>query len=449
VDAGLTYPFGYFIAKHGDRSASRLADQIQDVAMLLSRRLFFCLLHFFGTTGSVVLLRKQLRQMRKQMHSVTTDSPDSPITTGGQKSRTAYGSTKALFDEIRDFFAQHPGLAEDSILKLTYFAFAILFSNSTPVWPFVYVVSTDAAGSTLLLRLLKCVYQRALHLGEVTLNAILSLPLSEPPTLLIDQPARTRELERALRIISRPGGGIVRKGQLLDPFCPVVLCMAEPLHDRWLVDQAIPVLLTPTQSPLPRLDPQSLERTAKAFQAKLFQYREINLDRVRESQYDAPQFSSPTREIAILLGSAIVDDPALTRLIIPLLEDQDQDARVRQTDSIAAVEIEAGLFLCHEPKRNRALVGELTTIANGILEGRNETVKLEPRAVGDHLRLLGLFSERLGRAGRGIRFVEHVRRKIHQLAWAYDVRSIKDRADRCEFCAEARVRYGKAPEQGD
>jgi hypothetical protein len=202
---------------------------------------------------------------------------------------------------------------------------------------------------------------------------------------------------------------------------------------------------------LPRLDAQLLERTAKAFQAKLFQYRETNLARVRESQYDAPQFSSPTREIAVLLGSAIVDDPALTRLIIPLLEDQDQDqdARVRQTSSIEAVEIEAGLFLCHEPKRNRALVGELTTIANGILEGRNETVKLEPRAVGDHLRLLGLFSERLGQAGRGIRFVNHVRRKIHQLAWAYDVRSIQDGVDRCEFCAEARVRYGKAPEQGD
>jgi hypothetical protein len=395
---------------------------------------FFLLQIVFATTGLP-------SQRKTQMHS-----PDSPIAVGDQKSRTPYGSTKALFDEIRDFLAQHHGLAEDSVLKLTYFAFAILFSESTPIWPFVYVVSPDAAGSTLLLRLLKCVYQRALHLGEVTLNAILSLPLSERPTLLIDQPARTRELERALRIISRPGGGIVRKGQLLDPFCPVVLCMAEPLHDRWLLDQAIPVLLTPTQRPLPRLDAQLLERTAKAFQAKLFQYREINLDRVRESQYDAPQFSSPTREIAVLLGSAIVDDPALTRLIIPLLENQDEDARVRRTDSIRAVEIEAALFLCHEQKRNRALVGEFATIANGILEGRGETVKLDPRAVGDRLRSLGLFSERLGQAGRGIRFVKHVRHKIHELAWAYDVRSIRDGVDRCEFCTEARARYGKAPE---
>ena len=189
--------------------------------------------------------------------------------------------------------------------------------------------------------------------------------------------------------------------------------------------------------------------TGKAFQAKLFQYREINLARVRESQYDAPQFSSPTREIAVLLGSAIVDDPALTRLIIPLLENQDEDARVRRTDSIRAVEIEAAFFLCHEQKRNRALVGEFATIANGILEGRGETVKLDPGAVGDHLRSLGLFSERLGQAGRGIRFVKHVRHKVHQLAWAYDVRSIQDGVDRCEFCAEVRVRYGKAPEQGN
>ena len=299
MDAGLTYPFGYLVAKHGRSvlsSPSQLADQIQDVAIFLSRRFFFAANCFrddrfaiaeeeadgLDDHGFAKVLRTQSGTRNRGRRTVLPR----PFST-----KSAIFSPNILA-WLRTQFSSWLTLRSRFFSRSPHHDLAVRSD----------VVSPDAAGSTLLLRLLKCVYQRALHLGEVTLNTILSMPLSERPTLLIDQPARTKELERALRIVSRPGGGIARKGRLLDPFCPVVLCMAEPLHDRWLLDQAIPVLLTPTQRPLPRLDAQLLERTAKAFQAKLFQYREINLARVRESQYDAPQFSSPTREIAILLG---------------------------------------------------------------------------------------------------------------------------------------------------
>ena len=120
-----------------------------------------------------------------------------------------------------------------------------------------------------------------------------------------------------------------------------------------------------------------------------------------------------------------------------ILEPQDQDVRIRRTDSIEAVVVEAALFLSHESARSQALIGAITTIANGILKGRGENIILDPRAVGHHLRALGLFSERLGRAGRGIRFTNEVRRRIHALALAYDVRTAMDNSS-CEFCAEAR-----------
>jgi hypothetical protein len=298
--------------------------------------------------------------------------------------------------------------------------------------------------------MLACVCASALHIGEITLNAILTLPQSRRPTvLLVDQLATSRELERVLRIMSRPGGLILRKGEFHDVSIPTLVCTAEPLRDRWILDQAIQVVLTPTRGSLPQFDPQSLSESARKLQGKLVRYREINLARVRESRFDAPQFSSPMREIASMLGNCIVDDPTLQRCVLMVLEAQDQDVRIRRTNSIAAITAETALFLSHEARRCEARVGEFATIAIGILKGRGETIELEPRAMGNHLRAIGLFSQRLGRAGRGIRFTNEIRRRIHTLAWGYDVRSIQDGVDRCKFCAEARLRYENAAKQGN
>jgi hypothetical protein len=144
------------------------------------------------------------------------------------------------------------------------------------------------------------------------------------------------------------------------------------------------------------------------------------------------------REVATMLGSSIADDSSLQNLVSMLLEPQDSDVRIRRTDSLEAVVNEAALFLAHEAKRSQARVGEITTIVNGILRNRDESIQLDPRAVGNYLRAGGLFTQRLGRAGRGIRFTNEMRRRIHQLATAYDVRAMQDDG-RCEFCGEGKV----------
>jgi hypothetical protein len=355
-----------------------------------------------------------------------------------------YGTTAKLFDEIRDFLAQHPGLTTDAVLKLTYFSFALLFPEHAGIWPFASVVAPDTVGSSLLLRMLACVCVAPLHIGEVTLNAILTLPsLPCPSTLLIDQLAPNKELERVLRLMSRPAGRILRKGQLYEISLPTLVCTAAPLRDRWILDQAIQVVLAPVRGPLPKFDSQSLDDSARKLRGKLARYRELNLAKVRASRFDAPHFSSPTRAIACMLGNSIVDDPSLQRCLLMILGPQDEDARVRRTDSIEAVAAEAALFLTHERARQQARVGEITTIANGILKGRGESLELDPREVGNQLRALGLFSKRLGGAGRGIRFTKDVRRQIHGLAQAYDVRTLDNST--CEFCAEVVPRNGDKP----
>jgi hypothetical protein len=315
------------------------------------------------------------------------DTPQGPI------AAIDFGTTAQLFDQIRAFLGQHPGLAPDAAHKLTYFAFALLFPESAQTWPFASVTAPDTSGSSLLLKMLACVCLSPLHVGEVTLNALLTLPVSPRPTLLlVDQLTPNKELERVLRIMSRPGGRILRKGELYDVSLPTLVCTAAPFREHWISDQALQIVLTPNRGPLPKLDSESLNESARQFRGKLLRYREINLAKVRGSQFDAPNFSSPTREIACMLGASIVDDPALQRCVPMILESQDQDVRIRRTDSIQAVMVEAILFLSHEGSRRQARIGEIASIANGILKGRGDNFELDPREVGNHVRALGFFS---------------------------------------------------------
>ena len=302
---------------------------------------------------------------RRGKNSTTAASIDSGLESKHQAFPSAlqhpiepveFGTTANLFDEIRDFLTLHPGLTTDSIPKLTYFAFAIQFPECCNIWPFASIVAPDTVGSSLFLRMLACICINPVQIGEISLNALLTLPWSpRPGLLLIDQLATSKELERILRIMSRPGSPIIHKGELRDVSIPTVVCTAEPLRDQWILDQALQVTLTPTRGPLPNFDPHTMNESARKLKGKLSLYRERNLAKVRNSHFDAPQLSSPMREIAAMLGNSIADDPSLQRLVTMILEPQDHDVRTRRTDSIQAVVNEAALFLTHSVLPDRSI----------------------------------------------------------------------------------------------
>jgi hypothetical protein len=358
-----------------------------------------------------------------------------------------YGSTAALFDDLRRLFREHPGLSEESVSKAAVGSLATWFPECAP--PLLLVSAPDASGSGLLLEQLRCACRRSEIIGDITRSGMWSLPLSLHPTIIIARPKVTKDLLRVLRAMTQPGVRVPQRGQLLDVFCPVVVCTEDPLGDSWLLENSLQIELMAAATRFPRIAPQALREISRDLQAKLLSYRLRNFGKIQHSDFDAPQLAFPTREIARALGDCIVDDHELQSGVIPLLEEQDEDARVRRTTTFEAVVVEAALLFCHEKKkRDWAYVAEFATVANAILEGRGEQIELEPRAVGDILRSLGLFTRRLGRAGRGVLLVSEIRRKIHELAWRFGVRSIKDRVDRCGFCSEARTRFGDSIRAG-
>jgi hypothetical protein len=103
------------------------------------------------------------------------------------------------------------------------------------------------------------------------------------------------------------------------------------------------------------------------------------------------------------------------------------------------VVIEAILAFVHEAKEDSVYVAEITEAAETILWGRGEHRKLEPRAVGGRLGMLGLISE--PRNSKGIRLIltREVSRRVHELAYSFSVPSIHDGAKRCPDCKAART----------
>ena len=145
-----------------------------------------------------------------------------------QETRPA-SSTRQLFGAVHDFVALHPGLDENGVDLMSYFAFATLFPEFARVWPFVSVVTNDAAASTLFLRILKFVFAQPVHLAECSLAGLLSLPESPGQVLLIDQPAPSKELLRVLRLVSRPGACVPWKGDC-EKFRPWFCVQRSPLR---------------------------------------------------------------------------------------------------------------------------------------------------------------------------------------------------------------------------
>ena len=67
-------------------------------------------------------------------------------------------------------------------------------------------------------------------------------------------------------------------------------------------------------------------------------------------------------------------------------------------------------------------VGEIASGVNAVLErGRGEMLELTPRQVGSKLRSMGITTKRLDGLGRGIQLLDPVRRRIHRLAWNYQI----------------------------
>ena len=350
---------------------------------------------------------------------------------------TPYGTTRDLFEALLGVIKQFSTLAEAEVRLLSYAVLASWVVEVTEVPISVALVGPPSPERRQLLRLLRCLFRRALLVGETSLAGLCSLQMEIAPSLLIERCEPSPQFLKFLEATSSHDAQIVSKGRILKATCAKILCIEESLRDLlpgWLT---IELSGADMGTPLPVLDARAQEQIMEEFQSKLEMFRVKNYALVRTSVFDVPEISSGTRDLARCLGGAVAGEADLQKQLGALLKEQDiQPVRTDSANELNSVVIEALLSCSHQSQKERVGVAELTTTVNKVLERRGELLVMNPRAVGNILRALGFSTQRLTAIRRGIVLLNSVRQRIHRLASKHELLGAGSRSIDCAQCDE-------------
>jgi hypothetical protein len=275
----------------------------------------------------------------------------------------------------------------------------------------------------------------SLHLTDISLTGLCSLPWALGPTLILEPcDDDIKGLRKLLHVTRCREGQIAVKGRVMKASCPVILCVEEPLEAAlpdWL---AVTIPVPAAVQPLPTLDAHTLDQIAEEFQGKLLLYRLQNARKVRASTFDLPELGLRFRDPARCLGACVADAAELQKLVGQLFREQKTEMQTGEDAELNSAVIEALLNLCHNPGKQTLAVAEIATAANKILERRGETIQLQPRPLGDRLRHLEFDTHRLGSRARGFNLVNSTRKCIHDLAMTHQLLGAANQSVDCRVC---------------
>jgi hypothetical protein len=340
---------------------------------------------------------------------------------------THYGSTESLFKDICGFAATSLAATDEDAALLAYFCIASFFCDCSTMSPCLVLCGPSCLGAISVLRVLGCVCRHPVLLAESNLQC---LPRELNPTRLICQ--LDPGVNKRLAAMQFPGFGISNRG-LRQVSGTTAIYVGDSELKSLFADAGVWIPVSPT---LRCFSPQDEERevaTINTLQNQLLMYRLQNFAQVRSSQFDAPEFSGVTREMARMLGRCIVDAADLQARLLDLLRPRDDAEWIERTDTLAAIVVEALVFFCHERKPS-VHVGEVAEVANAILSRNGEFLQLSPKEVGAKLKQLGFRTTRLGSAGRGIYLLTTQCALVHKLGRAFGIPTLREGLPGCPHC---------------
>jgi hypothetical protein len=335
-------------------------------------------------------------------------------------------TARGLVGRMTSLLKTHVSAQPDSLRLAAVFALATWFVDRWRVAPALKILgpSTEAAD---LLSVLRCLVRRGL-LVTAPPRSILNCTLVKiRPTLLVLGEERLS------------GSSDVRRSD----FCRVGRSglhnesMAAALHssDGDNGCDGLEISVIPAEG-CSALSVESLAEIAEEMQPALLNYRLRHLANVQSCQeHCAAKLSRFTRSFAeqVLPWLLALDDDDLRCEVIRLASAQHEHRISERAASLGSIVIEAVLTCCHKGMPE-AHVREIATITNAILKQRAELVVATDRQVGAWLKHAGLYTQRLGSAGRGLKFTSDVKLRAHSLARRYSVRSMSVPFVGCSLC---------------
>ncbi|MGB6250775.1 MAG: hypothetical protein WBF54_16770 [Terriglobales bacterium] len=349
-----------------------------------------------------------------------------------------FGSARDLFDSIVALLRKHVMLPEKECSLLAYWSMATWFPDFLPFIPSV-VITGPAAAADMLLRTLAAVCRRPVLLADANPAALSAIPLGElSPTLLMREPQLNRRTAALLNASCQPGYLVHRGKDFQQFYCAKCIYRGEPAKDQLLTHNSIHVHVG--RNSLRSLPPLPSEEVIEDFQNRLFFYRFVHHDDVAASKFRVAGFQPETRAMAEVLGAVMVDDLELQNGIMELLKERDEQSRVDRSSGQDGTVLRAVLWHCHQPDQQQVLAREIAATANQIYSEEGESLKISSETVGHVLKNLGLYTRRLGNAGRGLVLDKITQSRAHELGYANEVLPDGAGVPACGYCHKLQVR---------
>jgi len=350
----------------------------------------------------------------------------------------SFYSNRELFDSIVALLRKHVMLPEKECALLAYWSMATWFPDFLPFIPSV-VITGPAAAADLLLRTLVAVCRRPVLLADASPAVLSAIPLGElSPTLLMREPQLNRRMAALLNASSQPGY-LVHSGKDFQQFyCAKCIYMGKHAKDQLLMPNSIHIHVGGRS--WTSLQPLPTDDVIRDFQGRLLLYRIIRHDDVAASKFRVAGFRPETLAMAEVLGAVMVHDPELQSGIMELLQERDEQSRVDRASGQDGMVLKAVLWHCHQPDQQQQLfVREIAATVNRIYSEEGESLKISSETVGHVLKNLGLYTRRLGNAGRGLVLDKTTQARAHELGYANEVLPDSSGVPVCGHCHKLQV----------
>jgi hypothetical protein len=351
-----------------------------------------------------------------------------PVPTGS----APYGTIDDLFMRIQDAIAVQNFLSDEATALLTYWSISTWFSDGLPLAPGLAITGSAQMGDGVL-RTLRNFCHYPFLLAGISITSLKKMTWSYRPTILSFEPNLSKLMASFLGCSTRRGYLVDASDGFRDYYGAKAIYAGEDLPAVGKLLSGIHVIATATTTAAPRFP----ESTVVPFQNQLLSYRLKNLVKVEGSNFNALTLPSDMRPLANALGACIVDSPKLQSKLISLLTPVAEQRDADRSTSLEGVTLEATLNLCHEGK-SQMLVSEITAEVNFITKGRGERLIYNAETIGHQLKKVGLFTRRLGKAGKGLTMDLATITRAHELAGVYGGAGLKELENNlhCPLCTE-------------
>ena len=346
-------------------------------------------------------------------------------------------SGREMFDRIRTLIQHHAMLSERQSRLVAYWSMACWFADFLPFMP-TLVITGPVLAADALLRILQCVCRRPVLLAGISPASLRAITSNDVmPTLLI----RTSQLNKAMVALleaSNQPGYFVSSGKDVWQFygakCIYVTGDGNP---QIVGGRSIHVRAGRKGSELGRLLPT--KEAVQDLQNQMLFYRLVAHDDVASSTFRVTGFLPELCAMVQVLGAPLEGETELQKGIIELLRELNEQVRADCSCGLSAMVLRAVLWHCHQPDQQQILVHEIAEKVNEFYREEGESLRVSNETVGHALKNLGLYTRRLGSAGRGLSLDKVTQKRTHELSYTNEAYPNGDVVPACGYCHTMQV----------